>query len=73
MKQQWKVEKEGKNWVLYSQPTLDDGTICGWGKIGTYKTRRFALTTGFILREKGERITWPGGALRMGIAMVDPC
>lgn len=73
MKQQWKVEKKGTNWVLYNQPTLDDGTICGWGVIGTYKTRRFALTVGMLLRERGEPITWPGGALRMGIAMVYPC
>ena len=73
MTQQWKVEKYGKLWTLHSQATLDDGTSETWTLVGTYKTRRSAITTGMLLRDRGERITWPGGAVRMGLAMVDPC
>jgi hypothetical protein len=41
--------------------------------MGTYGTRRAAVQTGMLLRDRGELITWPGGAIKMGIALVEPC
>lgn len=72
MKHQWSIEKSGRKWTLKSQPTLDDGTVCPWHVVGTYPTRKAAVTIGMILRERGERITWQGGAIKMGLGMVAP-
>ena len=41
--------------------------------MGTYKTRRAAIETGMILRERLEPISWPGGPIRIGIALIDSC
>lgn len=38
-----------------------------------YATRKQAITVGMIMRDRGEPISWPGGAVRMGIALVEPC
>jgi len=75
MKQDWKVEKEEKKWTLFTRPVQDEEEIWTWewARVGTYKTRRSAVTIAMLMRDRGERITWPGGAIRMGIAMVDPC
>ena len=73
---QWRVTKHSGQtmaWHLESQSMLDDGTATPWGQIGRYRTRKAAVTVGMIMRERGERISWPGGAIRMGIALVDSC
>lgn len=74
MKQHWYIEKlpSGK-WALKSLAYLDDGTCSGWQTLSTYKTRKAAITVGMILRERGEPISWQGGPIRMGIALVESC
>ena len=73
MKHQWVVEKSGRKWTLKAQPTLDDGTVGPWHVVGNYPTRKSAVTVGMVLRGRGERISWPGNAIKMGIALVSSC
>ena len=73
---QWRVTKhagETSPWYLESQSMLTDGMATPWGRIGRYRTRKAAITVGMLMRERGERITWPGSAIRMGIALVSSC
>ena len=73
---QWRVTKhmgETSPWYLESQCLLDDGTSTPWGRIGRYRTRKAAITVGMVMRERGEPISWPGNAIRMGLAMVESC
>ena len=73
---QWRVTKhmgESSPWYLESQSLLTDGSATPWGRIGRYKTRKAAITVGMLMRERGERIEWPGGAIRMGLALVESC
>lgn len=73
---QWRITKntgETAPWYLESQSMLTDGTATPWGTIGRYRTRKAAITVGMLMRERGERITWPGNAIRMGLALVSPC
>ena len=73
---QWRITKhagESSPWYLESQSLLQDGTSTPWGRIGRYRTRKAAVTVGMLMRERGESISWQGGAIRMGIALVSPC
>jgi hypothetical protein len=73
---QWRVTKhtgETSPWYLESQVLLEDGTSTPWGTIGRYRTRKGAIHVGMIMRERGECISWPGGAIRMGLALVESC
>ena len=74
MQSQWEVKRtSAKVWTLWSQTRLPDGTVSAWQKMGTYGTRKAAVTVGMLLRDRGERISWPGGAIRMGLALVESC
>ena len=76
MKSQWRIIKTDRKqfpWRLESLCHLDDGTCTGWEKLSDYKTRKAAITVGMLMRERGESISWPGGAIRMGIALVESC
>ena len=73
---QWRVTKhmgETSPWYLESQVILDDGSATPGGIIGRYRTRKGAIHVGMIMRERGESISWPGKAIRMGLAMVESC
>ena len=73
---QWRVTKhagESSPWYLENQHLLDDGTSTPWGTIGRYRTRKAAINVGMIMRDRGEPISGEGGAIRMGIALVEPC
>jgi len=74
MKTQWEVKrKDSKTWPLWSRVKLDDGTVSPWQKMGTYPTRKAAVNVAMVLRDRGEPIAWPGGPIRMGIALVESC
>ena len=74
MKTHWKVERAGvRQWTLNGKHYFEDGTATDWTKVSTYPTRKAAVTVGMLLRDRGEPISWPGGAIRMGIALVDSC
>ena len=73
---QWRITKhagETSPWYLESQSLLDDGSATPWSRIGRYRTRKAAITVGMVMRDRGDPISWPGGAIRMGIALVEPC
>lgn len=73
---QWRVTKhmgETSPWYLESQSLLQDGSATPWGRIGRYRTRKSAITVAMLMRERGEPISWQGGAIRMGLAMVESC
>jgi hypothetical protein len=74
MKSQWQVKRANdKTWQLWSRSQIGEEPFASWQKMATYKTRKAAVQTGMILRDRGELITWPGGAIKMGIALVEPC
>jgi hypothetical protein len=76
MKKHWRIVKTDRKafpWQLQSLCYLDDGTCSGWSKLSDYKTRKAAINVGMIMRERGEPISWEGGAIRMGIALVESC
>jgi hypothetical protein len=74
MQSQWEVKRLGVGkWALWSRSRIAGEPFSAWQKMGTYKTRSGAVQTGMILRERGEPISWPGGAIKMGIALVEPC
>lgn len=74
MQSQWEVKRIGvRKWALWSRRKISEGNFSLWIKMGTYGTRRAAIETGMILRERGEAIAWDGGPIRMGIALVEPC
>lgn len=73
MMHEWLIQKEGKKWNLSSRATLEDGTISPWSLVGLYKTRRSAITVGMLMRNRGEKISWPGGSIQIGIATVASC
>jgi hypothetical protein len=73
MKTDWKIEKDSAappkgRWILKYRP---EGHA--WGTMGRYSTRRAALTVAFLMRERGERVSWHGGPIRMGLALVESC
>ena len=74
MQSQWEVKRAGaKAWQLWSRSRIDGAPFSSWQKMGTYQTRNSAVQTGMLLRDRGEPIAWPGGAIRMGLALVEPC
>ena len=73
MTHEWCIKKEGKKWILSSRVKLDDDIWHGWSIVGTYKTRRSAITVGMLMRNRGETISWPGGSIQIGIATVASC
>lgn len=74
MRTHWRIDKLAPNkWSIMSNVFFSDGTCSGWGKLSHYPTRKAALTVAMIMRERGEPISWQGGAVRMGIAIVEPC
>jgi len=76
MKSQWRIvktERKSFPWQLQSLSHFDDGTCTQWEKLSDYKTRKAAITVGMLMRERGELISWQGGTIRMGLAMVESC
>jgi hypothetical protein len=74
MKTHWKVERVGaRQWTLNGKHYFEDGTTTEWEKVSTYPTRKAAVTVGMLLRDRGEPIAWPGGSIRLGLALVDSC
>jgi len=74
MQSQWEIKRaSAKVWHLWSRSRIDAVSFSSWQKLGTYQTRKVAVQTGMILRDRGEPIAWPGGSIRMGIALVEPC
>ena len=74
MHSQWEVKRLGVGkWSLWSRTRIGSAPFSSWQKLGTYGTRRAAVQTGMLLRDRGEPIAWPGGAIKMGIALVEPC
>jgi len=76
MKTQWRIvktERKAFPWQLQSLHDFGDGECTGWEKLSDYKTRKAAITVGMLMRNRGEPISWQGGAIRMGIALVESC
>jgi hypothetical protein len=74
MQSQWEVKRIGVGkWALWSRSRIAGEPYSAWQKMGTYKTRRAAIETGMILRERGEPIAWDGGPIRIGIALLESC
>ena len=72
---QWRIVKnyDKSAWLLQNRHLLDDGKLTNWDTLNTYKTRKRAVAVGMLMRERGEPISWEGGAIRMGIALVESC
>jgi hypothetical protein len=72
---QWRIVKNSDKsaWLLQNRHILDCGKVTHWYTLNLYKTRKRAVTVGMLMRERGEPISWPGGAIRMGIALVESC
>lgn len=73
MKTHWKIEKDSTapargRWILKYRPEGHE-----WGIMGRYRTRRAALVVAFMMRERGEPVSWHGGPIRLGIALVESC
>ena len=71
----WRVVKIHKGcnpWLLQSKTFFEDQTY-EWETLSSYPSRKAAIHVGMIMRDRGEPISWPGGAVRMGIALVEPC
>ena len=68
-----KTDKPRNAWALQSKAYMPDGYVSPWKTMSHYATRKQAITVGMIMRDRGEPISWPGGAVRMGIALVEPC
>ena len=80
LKHEWLIEPRTnisgrKRWYLMHRIVEIDGQPHAgkWDVLSWYPTRKQAVTVGMIMRERGERISWPGGPLKMGIATVEPC
>lgn len=74
MQSQWEIKRaSAKVWHLWSRSRIDGGLFSAWQKMGTYPTRKAAVTVGMLLRDRGEPIAWPGGPIRMGLALVESC
>lgn len=46
--------------------------LANWHRHSPAKTKREALARIMLLRERGEHVTWHGGPIRLGIALVEP-
>jgi len=73
MRTDWKVEKDNaaplaRRWRLQYR-----AAGYGWETMGAYPTRKAALTVAFLIRERGDPVSWQGGPIRMGLAMVQSC
>ena len=42
-----------------------------WTRHSVADSKRAALARIMILRERGERVTWSGGPIRLGVALVE--
>ena len=75
----WRIVKTDsrKLWALQSMSFMRDEagnlTSSPWQTVSHYPTRKQAITVGMIMRDRGEPISWHGGAVRMGIALVESC
>jgi len=71
MRTDWKIEKAaGKKklaWALRYRPAG-----YSWETMGHYPTKRAAFTIAMLMRDRGDRITWQGPAMRLGILCVEP-
>lgn len=71
MRTDWKIEKikgapRAKAWALRYRPAG-----YGWETMSHYPTRKAALTMAYIMRERGDPISWEGGPIRLGVILVD--
>jgi hypothetical protein len=82
MKIDWRISKSsnpkfGGPWQIETRVWFEENgqlTIGeNWTRHSAAATRKAAIARAMLLRQRGERISWPGGAVRMGIALVDPC
>ena len=73
----WRIIKTGTNprkpWQLQSKAFLPDGYVSQWERVSDYPSRKAAISVGMIMRDRGEPISWQGGAVRIGIARVNSC
>ena len=76
MFQHWRIiktERPRQPWALQSKAFMRDGYVSQWETVSHYSSRKAAIHVGMIMRDRGEPISWPGGAVRMGIALVESC
>ena len=43
-----------------------------WTRHSAAETKRAALARVMLLRERGETVSWEGGPIRLGIALIQP-
>jgi hypothetical protein len=72
---EWRIVKNYSKsaWLLQNRHRLDDSKVTHWETLNVCKTRKRAVTVGMLMRERGEPISWEGGAIRMGLALVESC
>ena len=66
---QWDIETR----VFLCDPAGRVETMAqNWARHSVAASKRAAFARIMLIRERGERVTWEGGALRLGLALVEP-
>jgi len=85
IKHDWRIVKSdnpkfGGRWNIESraflQESRSDGSIGwtmahNWSRHSSANTKRAALARIMLLRERGEPVSWEGGPIKLGIALME--
>ena len=68
----WNIETRD-----FLKETGEDGRVAwnmerNWTRHSAAETKRAALARVMLLRERGETVSWEGGPIRLGIALIQP-
>lgn len=86
IKRDWRIVKSDNpkfgRWNIESraswQESRPDGSIGwtmerNWTRHSAAQSKRAALARIMLLRERGETVSWEGGPIRLGIALIESC
>ena len=78
LKTDWRIVKSSSargEWLIESRMFMknDDGAwelLHNWNKHSRANGKKSALNRSMILRDRGDRVFWDGGPMRLGIALI---
>ena len=80
IKHEWRIVRGAKprQWEIQTRCFVFDESgrvITGhdWARHSEASSKRGALSRIMLLRDRGEKVSWQGGPMRLGIALMESC
>lgn len=79
LKNDWRIVKSATKrgqWDIQTRTFTRDAAGAwelaqNWTRHSVADSKRAALARVMLLRERGERVTWAGGPIRLGVALIE--